>query len=121
MATKSPGLDLDDLRLILGMCVNFGVKTLKYRGLELEMGEGLRELNPPMAPATPDTQTPVTEITDEQHRARNAEDLKEEEARLRMDRIADLMLTDPKAAEDMILNGELDEPARDDDGDGSGE
>jgi hypothetical protein len=108
MAIKSDMLDKADLEGIVRLCVNFGVSRLKYRGLEVEFRM------PEISEGVPDSgletyETPVKEITDEQHKAQTALSISEEELFLREQQIADLQLTDPLAAEEMILNGELDD------------
>ncbi len=104
MATKSTGLDLGHLKFIVKLCVNFGVKSLKFQGLELEFGD---------LPQLPQKQKPVKAITDEQHKAQTKAALEEDELSLREQQILDLQLTDPSAAEEMIVNGELDDDAGD--------
>ncbi len=113
MATESSGLDIGDLRVIVKLCVNFGVKSLKFRGLELEFGvagdvpvPGLKALN-----------KPVKAITADQHELQAKQALLEDELSVREQQIADLQLTNPLAAEEMIANGELDDDSGDDESD----
>lgn len=118
MDTNKPGLDIEGLKAIVKLCVKNNVKSLKWQGIELGFGEQA-ELSSGDTSALPRDsvakKTPVKEITDEQHSENSKRDLERDVLNLRADQIAELQITDPSAAESMILNGELDDDGGDTD------
>jgi hypothetical protein len=109
---RPSGLDTVNLKGILELCVSFGVSRIKTPDFEVEFQASRLGILPVPAPET--SIQPVKEITDKEHRAQTAQSLEDDEVSLREQQIADLQLTDPRAAEEMILNGDLDDLGHDD-------
>jgi hypothetical protein len=113
MATS---LDIKSLQAIVKLCVKSGVRSLKMGELELvfddpqvTISQDSLNVNRPR-----EKKKPVKAITDEEHDRQTKLQIEDEELSLREQQIAYLQLTNPLAAEEMIVNGELDD-ARDDD------
>ncbi len=115
MASNRTGLDLDDLKAIVKICVKNRVRSLKWQDFILDFGCGPAEENNPAPPPLPSQRKkPVKAITGEEQTAQTKLGLLEDELVLREQQIADLQLTNPLAAEEMIVNGELDDDTGDD-------
>lgn len=121
MPSKNSSLTARDIALILDACNKADVRVMKYAGLYLEFWP-----KRPQAPEPGVTQPelhlpelhtiPVTEITAIQ-KQQSKESLFQGEQALKEDQIAELWITDPYKAEQMLANGELDESIGRDDGD----
>ena len=112
MGSKISGLDMTELKAIVKLCVKNKIKSLKWQDLVLEFGAD----NTAGDFISPQPRTkPVKAITGEEQRAQTQAGLEEDELTLREQQIADLQITDPRAAEEMIVNGELDDTTGDDD------
>jgi hypothetical protein len=84
-----------------------GVRLLKLADLHIEFGPAPFSLGSPY-PITP---TPAAAVAEPNHERISQEGLEAEELRTREDQIAELLLTDPLAAEEMMRLGELQEDA----------
>lgn len=104
---------------ILKACGEAKVTKLKFRDLEVEFDQTVAPPALPVAPIVdrPPLSNPVAEITDSQHEKQSKASLEQAEIVLREAQIAELQITDPLAAEELIRNGELEEEdERDEDG-----
>lgn len=119
--TDKPGLDMALLKDIVKLCVKSGIKSLKWRDLEVDFGEQINSNGDQQLPLKTARARPVKAITVEQHQLQNRLRLEEDELIFREQQIADLQLTDPLKAEEMIVNGELDDTGDDDSDAGPGD
>lgn len=100
-----------DICTIIEACAEYQVTKLKFGDLYLELGR-----HTPRATVPTQSFSPGTAIPEINHDQINQDSIETDEVRLREAEIAELMLTDPRKAEEMIENGELE-----DDTDESGE
>lgn len=103
----------EEICAIIEACAKNGVATLKFGDLEIQRGPPATRSENPEAPAslapTAHSNIPVAEMTDQQHEQQNANNLVSEELATREAQIAELLVTDPVAAEKLILEGELED------------
>lgn len=125
MRGSSPikGLASTNIVGIIKACARHRVVTLKFGDLELSFDPKVKTtrprstnlVEPEPSQSDPQIQIPVTEITEQQkHIARGA--LTFDELTFRDQQFAELLVIDPQAAEQMLVDGELDdddEPERD--------
>lgn len=117
MPSENSSLTAGDIGLILKACKATGVTTLKFGDLCVEFGNKPVPSHLAESLHLPPLHTiPVTEITEIQ-KQQSKESLFQSEQALKEDQIAELWITDPYKAEQMLANGELDEPIGRDDGD----
>lgn len=119
MPSENCSLTARDITLILNACVKADVRILKFSGLYVEFGQKRAPDQEPLADdlhLPPLHTIPVTEITEIQ-KQQSKESLFQGEQALKEDQIAELWITDPYKAEQMLANGELDESIGRDDGD----
>jgi hypothetical protein len=125
-ATKN-GLKAEEISLIIKACEQARVRVLKYAGLYIEFGRPAdapqvqeeEQVSIPHAPqdrgiAAPATHPAVAEITDIQKRESDKSLLKEE-LDLKDDQLAEMWITDPYAAEQLVIDGQLEESKNGDD------
>lgn len=114
-----------DIALIIKACARHGVATLKFGDLELSFSPQVETTStrPPLPGDDPvqvlseaHVQPPVAEITEYQQSNIAKAALEHDELILREQQFAELVVTDPEAAEQMLVDGELDD-ADDDNGD----
>lgn len=115
-------LDLDHISDIIKACAEHGVSVIKFGDLRIWFGPQANQPAQPLSPAAPvrtahSNITPVAEMTDMQHDQQTKDALENEELELRQQQIAELMVTDPLKAEELIERGEL-QDADDEHGDG---
>jgi len=96
-------LSVGEVCVILSACVESGVTTLKFGDLHVEFGGKPTSTEPALSP--------VTEITEENHKASTAKAVEADELTLMDERIALLQLENPLLAEELIRSGELEEDA----------
>lgn len=100
-------LTVDEVCRILDASARTGVSLLKLGDLHVEFGRKEPEPSRVPSPLRPDA-IPAAEMAvlqlKEQNRSTELDELQ-----LREDQIAELLLTDPLAAEEMIRNGDLEE------------
>jgi len=113
MARKK-SLDSKDILSIIESCATHGVILLKLENLHLELGKRTQQEDPSEL-LTSETHPKPTEaaISEQQHATITQETLEEDELAIRDEQLAEMLLTDPQGAEEMLLNEEL-EDARDD-------
>lgn len=104
-------LDSEEVCRIIDASARAGVRVLKFGGLYLQMGEpkAVRESLPDSPPLAAHTPTPATEIAELNHVSQSQDALELDELQEREDQIAELLLTDPLRAEELIRDGELEE------------
>lgn len=93
---------MEEVCRILEVSARSGVRLLKLADLHVEFGEVPEPVSPGALAPAPDGAEP-------NHERISKEGLEAEELRTREDQIAELVLTDPLAAEEMIRLGELDD------------
>lgn len=93
-----------DICTIIEACAENQVTKLKYGDLYLELGR-----QTPRDTVPTQTVSPGTEIPEINHDKITQESIETDEVKLREAEIAELMLTDPRRAEEMIENGELED------------
>lgn len=103
-------LDSAEVCVIIEACAKHGVVELKFHDLELKFGKQTEQgtglpLNPGDNVALP----PVAVMTEKDHEKNTESVLEEEEISLRENQIAELQIDDPVAAEELIMNGELED------------
>ncbi len=102
----SPFLSAQDICTIVDICARRRVVKLQFGPLLLEFEPAANKRNPTSAPGPA-----KPEATEEVIRAQTTIEnnaLESEELRTREDQIAELWITDPLKAEEMLANGELD-------------
>lgn len=113
------GLNPDGIALIIKACEQAQVRVLKYAGLYIEFGRPAKtpqveqvsesEALPQDRVAAAHIPHPtVAEITDTQKRESERSLLKEE-LDLKDDQLAEMWITDPHAAEQLVINDQLEE------------
>ncbi len=102
------------LKAIVKLCVKNGITSLKWGALELDFGEQIKQ-NGEQVSLSPQRGQTVKAITEKQHKEQTTRSIEDEELLLREQQFAELQLTDPLAAEEMIVNGELSDTTGDDD------
>lgn len=111
-------LKAEDVCTILDACSRNGVRELKFLGLEVSLGKPVSVLEPELAPG------PINPATNPEHviqvqASLETESQTEQELATRDLQIAELLITDPLAAEQLMESGELvpgDDKDVDDDG-----
>ena len=63
------------------------------------------------------TPSPYAQVTETQHTKMTADEIEAEELRIRAEQLAELQITDPLKYEELLLQGDLNEPNHDDHGD----
>lgn len=124
---SSPKIELasSDIALIIKACARHGVATLKFGDLSLSFSPQVEtprteptfpgevrpwETGDPVeVPSEPHVQPPVTEMTDQERKNIERAAFEQDELTLREQQFAELMVTDPEAAEQMLVDGELDD------------
>jgi hypothetical protein len=101
--TNKNDLQCQDICLIIEKCSAHGVTTLKFGSLEVSF-------NP-----VPKQNKPGAEISAETHDKLNEEANLKDEVDLREEQIANAQVEDPLLAEQLILDGELDDESDSDD------
>lgn len=118
MGTNSTkGLASINIVCIIKACARHRVVTLKFGDLELSFDPKVKTPRPGStkfvesheSQSVPHTQSPVTEITEQQQTNITREALVIDELALRDEQFAELLVTDPQAAEQMLVDGELDD------------
>lgn len=110
---STKGLDTEQVLSIMESCARHGVTTLKFRDLEFTRGPQAPQATEPEPAANDATQvlTPDATMSESQKPNEKApvplEDFEQPELELREDQIAELQLTDPLLAEQMMMSGEL--------------
>lgn len=119
--TDSKVVDSQEICSIIESCAMHGVTLLKLGDLHIEFnGQAKKLAKTPVSPALPvarENQSPDTEISDDQHKKNNDEAILQNEMQLRAEQIAELLVTDPRMAEEMLENGELEDDVDDEPGD----
>lgn len=110
--SQSKTLAPEEICAIIDACAKNGVATLKFGDLEIQRGPTAQlseNPEPPgsIAPTAHPLNVPVAEMTEKQHAEQNERALLENENALREEQIAELLITDPLAAEKLIAMGEL--------------
>lgn len=108
--TLAPG----EICAIIEACAKNGVALLKFGNLEIQRGPTAQlsensEAPASLAPPAPLQNIPVAEMTDKQHTEQNEKALLQEEFNTREEQIAELLITDPLAAEKLIALGDLED------------
>jgi hypothetical protein len=101
------GLASEDICLIIESCSNHGVSTLKFGDFELSFGPKAQALPPGEDGNIDSSIPPVTEITDDQRTKLAKDALEQDELDLRERQFAELTITDPLAAERMLIDEEV--------------
>lgn len=101
----------ENLCLIIKACSEAGVSKLSLGQMHLEFGRPASSAafavgTPAPEPSTP-AAPPVAIMTESQHEKLNEQALTQAEVNVREQQIAELLITDPLAAEEMISNQEL--------------
>src|SRR5574343_337877 len=105
MACIEKALSSEDVCRIIEASAKHGVRLLKLADLHIELGPTAPS---PYAPLL-ETPTPAAAVAEPDHERISKEGLAAEELQTREDQIAELILTDPLAAEEMIRLGELED------------
>ncbi len=109
-----------DLCKIIGACREAGVSRLRVGQMDISFGPEAEILAP--AVPTVSVTTPAEKVPEEiiraQKRAETAS-LEEQEITLREQQVAELLISDPLAAEELMAQGEL-EPSGEQDGSSAG-
>lgn len=122
MDTSKNSLDAVGICTIIKACDEHKVSTLKFGDLEISFGPKAEnqpiqgEVKSPPAPVLTYYQKPEAEISEAQHKLNNEEGLRQAELELREQQIEELLITDPRRAEELLENGDL-EDADDESGD----
>lgn len=101
-----------DLCAIIEACYNFNVSRLHCRGLDLEFGRPAN--SEPGKGSFSDSPAPVAAITDIEHDTNTKDSLEKDELDWRDEQVSLAVLEDPSFAEQLIIDGELEDA--DDDG-----
>lgn len=110
MGTEKPSLSAAEVCLILEASAKAGARVLKFAGLEIEMGP--KPLSPYLlhvGDSVPVAPTPAAAMAESTQIEQSRVSLEMDELQMREEQIAELLLTDPLAAEEMIRAGELEE------------
>jgi hypothetical protein len=99
-------LTKDEILEIIGSCATANISHFKYGGLELSFSGNEKTNSSRTENLEPPKPTGAALLV--QHEQQDIEYLKEEEARLKEERISMMLIEDPLQAEKLILNGELD-------------
>lgn len=115
----NPKIDLASINiaLIIKACARHRVATLKFGDLEISFGPKVKTTRTgptfleevPPSPSEAHVEPPVTEITEQQQKNIARAALEQDELSLREQQFAELLVTDPEAAEQMLADGELDD------------
>lgn len=108
---EKTALTPDAVVCILEACARTGVSSICFANLKVTFREQTKHAKPQEHITQPEA-----EISDHQNLKTQERYLNEEEAQTREDQIAELFITNPQLAEQMIQNGELSQ----DDGPGFG-
>jgi len=117
MATNvKNGLDSKQVCDIIESCAKSRVVKLKFGDLEIEFAQCgsnqpsiLEGMTNPQETAPTNSKTPEAAISDQQHEDRNKEALESDELNLRDDQMAELLLVNPVAHEEMVASGDLED------------
>lgn len=100
MPTDSSLLTAEDIKGIIKVCFDNGVKKFAYQGLALDFGE------PPSTITAPSQEVPLMEpLVD--HKAQDRAYLEEEDVKTRQERVAMAIIEDPSLAEQLLMDGDL--------------
>lgn len=94
---------------IIKVCAETQALELKFDGLHIRFGTKAKD-NPPLVEPDPLTKSNSdAEISEKQHAQLTKDSLEDDELRTREDQLAELLITDPLAAEEMLRNEELED------------
>lgn len=106
-----PDLNVTELLAVLKQCVDSGVVSLQWRGLQVAFApSGKREGN-----SDPNGSLTRPPLTDEQHAAQSKTSLEEDVLIEREERLAMAVIEDPSAFEEMLRGDDLDDDESDND------
>lgn len=111
-SNKNKNLTVRDVCAIIKACSSYGVTSLKFGELQVKLNP--KEVLPSSSNPKPTIPT-VDEITEHQHEDQTKEALEDEEIRLRQSQIALALIENPELAEQLMIDGELEDD--DDSGD----
>ena len=99
-----------DVCAIIQSCANHKVKTLKCQGLELDFSQTAETTSTPSGSVRDDSGlAPVAAITEETHDQMTKETIERDELLLREQEIAMSLIENPSLAEELLLDGELED------------
>ena len=96
-----------ELCAIIETCGTYNVSRLKCRGLDLEFGQTADSETDSVS--LPGPLAPVAEITDEDRTRQTAEVVEQDELTLREEQVAMAVIEDPEFAEQLLIDGELED------------
>lgn len=99
----------DQIVGIIKACAEHGVHSIKFGNFEMQIGPkaNLGATTVVVEPPSTPEKSSVAEMTAKQHAEQNAKSIEEIEISMREQQIAELLVTDPLAAERLIESGEL--------------
>ncbi len=110
MVDKLKDLDSKAICSIIESCATHGVTSLKLGDFFIEFSPKAKpESLPEVLTSETHSTNPEAAISDQQHKENTKELLEREEISLRDQEIAEMQITDPLGAEQMLLNGELED------------
>lgn len=96
---------------ILEASAKAGVTELKFRDLHVSFGKPVEErvitLDPSFVPQPPAPHPSGPDLSEDQHRKQARDALRRDEATLRADQLAEMLVTDPEGYERLLQQGEL--------------
>lgn len=111
------GLSSDDVCAIIKASGDSGVTSLKFGYLQIEFGKPIEQTRVDLVQSAPTPPSnPDTEISDDARVMRDKAELVVDELKTRDDQVAQMLIEDPLRAEQLLLDGELED---DDESDGS--
>jgi predicted nucleic acid-binding Zn-ribbon protein len=116
-AGQKISLQVKDICAIIKSCRNCGVTKFKFGDLEVDFGRPA--LSPHGKCGEAVNHLSVAEITDEIHEKQMKEALEQDELRLKDEQVAQALIENPLLAEQLIMDGELEDDSEPDFGDES--
>jgi hypothetical protein len=112
----APFLKAEEVCKILEACALYGASVIRFHGLEVEFVQ-LQELLPIVSGPAPTMPEEVREETIRRQKQAEIASHEEQELQVREDQIAELLLSDPLRAEELMMQGELVSTGEDNGGD----